>query len=308
MGYNKCVILLMLGGLYMKVVSIINYKGGVGKTTLSANLVAGISKKKRVLAIDLDPQANLTFSFISIPTWRQKFEKENTIKHWFDAIIGNEQPLPPLKNLIVENRGIHIISSHLGLIDVDIELAVGLAGATPKQQKMNYIKTFSYLRKGLETLKDDYDLVIIDCPPNFSVVTKNALIASDYYVIPTKMDYLSTLGINQLRNHVNTLVREYNGFCEPDNRVDPVLLGVIANMISIYGGNPIRAQQDYIEEIQRNKIPLFSSMVRENKTLFSSRPEYAEPVILQDHSAGTYADIVSELEALQAEFEKKAGV
>ena len=260
------------------------------------------------MAIDLDPQANLTFSFISIPTWRQKFEKENTIKHWFDAIIGNEQPLPPLKNLIVENRGIHIISSHLGLIDVDIELAVGLAGATPKQQKMNYIKTFSYLRKGLETLKDDYDLVIIDCPPNFSVVTKNALIASDYYVIPTKMDYLSTLGINQLRNRVNTLVREYNGFCEPDNRVDPVLLGVIANMISIYGGNPIRAQQDYIEEIQRNKIPLFSSMVRENKTLFSSRPEYAEPVILQDHSAGTYADIVSELEALQAEFEKKAGV
>ncbi|MDE6492054.1 MAG: AAA family ATPase, partial [Lactobacillus sp.] len=181
-------------------------------------------------------------------------------------------------------------------------------GATPKQQKMNYIKTFSYLRKGLETLKDDYDLVIIDCPPNFSVVTKNALIASDYYVIPTKMDYLSTLGINQLRNHVNTLVREYNGFCEPDNCVNPVLLGVVANMISIYGGNPIRAQQDYIEEIQRNKIPLFSSMVRENKTLFSSRPEYAEPVILQDHSVGTYADIVSELEALQAEFEKKAGV
>lgn len=298
----------MLGGVDMKVVSIINYKGGVGKTTLSANLVAGISKKKRVLAIDLDPQANLTFSFISIPTWRQKFEKENTIKHWFDAIIANEQPLPPLKDLIVKNRGIHIISSHLGLIDVDIELAVGLAGATPKQQKMNYIKTFSYLRKGLETLKDDYDLVIIDCPPNFSVVTKNALIASDYYVIPTKMDYLSTLGINQLRNHVNTLVREYNGFCEPDNCVNPVLLGVIANMISIYGGNPIRAQQDYIEEIQRNKIPLFSSMVRENKTLFSSRPEYAEPVILQDHSAGTYADIVSELEALQAEFEKKAGV
>ena len=87
----------------------------------------------------------------------------------------------------------------------------------------------------METLKDDYDLVIIDCPPNFSVVTKNALIASDYYVIPTKMDYLSTLGINQLRNHVNTLVREYNGFCEPDNRVDPVLLGVIANMISNKG-------------------------------------------------------------------------
>ena len=120
----------------MKVVSIINYKGGVGKTTLSANLVAGISKKKRVLAIDLDPQANLTFSFISIPTWRQKFEKENTIKHWFDAIIGNEQPLPPLKNLIVENRGIHIISSHLGLIDVDIELAVGLAGATPDRKSV----------------------------------------------------------------------------------------------------------------------------------------------------------------------------
>lgn len=293
----------------MKVVSVINYKGGVGKTTLSANLVAGISRTKRVLAIDLDPQTNLTFSFMSIPAWRNRFEKEKTIKHWFDAIVSNEQPLPSLESLIIKSKGIDIISSHLGLIDVDMELAVGLAGTTPKQQKLNYIRTFSYIKRGLDVLKEEYDLVIIDCPPNFSVVTKNALIASDYYVIPAKMDYLSTLGINQLRNHVNTLVAEYNRNCETaDCHVNPKMLGVIATMISIYGKHPIKAQQEYINELAHNRIPLFDNMIRENKSLFASRPEYSPPVILQDHCSGTYADVVAELEALQHEFKNKVGI
>lgn len=251
----------------------------------------------------------MSFSFINITTWRTSYEKENTIKHWFDAIVSNVQPLPSLKDLIIKSHGIDIISSHLGLIDVDIELAVGLAGATPKQQKHNYIRTFSYLKRGLDILKEEYDLVIIDCPPNFSVVTKNALIASDYYIIPAKMDYLSTLGINQLRNHVNTLVKEYNNNCDSnETQVNPEMLGVIATMISIYRGKPIVAQQEYINTLRRNKLPLFNSMIRENKSLFSSRPEYDLPVILQEFGSGTYADVVDELLALQREFLRKLDI
>ena len=292
----------------MKVVSVINYKGGVGKTTISCNLAAGISRSRRVLAIDLDPQANLTFSLISVPIWRQYYEDKRTIKNWFDAIVENRFPLPSLKDLVIPaNKGVDIISSHLGLIDIDMELATLLSGGTPNQYKKNYIRTYSYLRNELKTLEDSYDLIIIDCPPNFSMVTKNALIASDFYAVPAKMDYLSTLGINQLRNHIQSLVKEYNSYCDETQKADPKLAGVVATMIAIRDGKPISAQQEYITQLKKSGIPLFSSMVRENKTLFSGGAD-SDPVILQYYPSGTYSIVVHELEKLQIEFMKKVGI
>lgn len=295
----------------MKVVSVINYKGGVGKTTITANLASEmVRKNKRVLVIDLDPQTNLTFSYIKVEKWRSEYEKNRTIKYWFDSIIDGTRPIPTFRDLIVKNNGVDLICSHLGLIDVDIELAAGLSAGTERQHKNNFIKTYSYIKNELITLKDEYDIVLFDCPPNFSIVTKNALVASDYYVVPAKMDYLSTLGINQLKNHVDSLVEQYNHYIVEDNKkTNPVFLGVIATMVSIRNNTPISAQQTYVQQLKRNGITLFDSMIRENKTIYADAPEYGIPVVCQSVSSGsTYEQVVLELKSLTNEFIRKAGI
>lgn len=295
----------------MKVVSVINYKGGVGKTTITANLASEmVRKKKRVLVIDLDPQTNLTFSYIKVEKWRSEYEKNRTIKYWFDSIIDGTKPIPTFKELIVKNNGVDLICSHLGLIDVDIELAAGLSAGTERQHKNNFIKTYSYIKNELVTLENKYDIVLFDCPPNFSIVTKNALIASDYYIVPAKMDYLSTLGINQLKNHVDSLVEQFNRYTEEDmKKTHPTFLGVIATMISVRNNKPISAQQTYVQQLKRNGINMFTSMIRENKTLYADAPEYGIPVVCQNVSSGsTYEQVVLELKKLTDEFIGKVGI
>ena len=295
----------------MKVVSIINYKGGVGKTTITANLASEMAcRGKRVLVIDLDPQTNLTFSYMKVEEWSKTYEKEKTIKYWFDSIIDGTKPVPSFKDLIVRKNGVDLICSHLGLIDVDIELAAGLSAGTERQHRNNFIKTYSYIKNELNTLKGQYDIVLFDCPPNFSIVTKNALIASDYYIVPAKMDYLSTLGINQLKNHVASLVNQYNDYVTDESKMaKPIFLGVIATMIAVRNDEPISAQKVYIQQLKRNGITIFDSKIRENKTIYADAPEYGIPVVCQIVNSGsTYGQVVSELKDLTTEFTRKVGI
>lgn len=295
----------------VKVVSIINYKGGVGKTTITANLASEMAcRGKRVLVIDLDPQTNLTFSYMKVEEWSNTYEKEKTIKYWFDSIIDGTKPVPSFKDLIVRKNGVDLICSHLGLIDVDIELAAGLSAGTERQHRNNFIKTYSYIKNELNTLKGQYDIVLFDCPPNFSIVTKNALIASDYYIVPAKMDYLSTLGINQLKNHVTSLVNQYNDYVTDESKMaKPIFLGVIATMIAVRNDEPISAQKVYIQQLKRNGITIFDSKIRENKTIYADAPEYGIPVVCQIVSSGsTYGQVVSELKDLTTEFTRKVGI
>lgn len=205
----------------MKTISVINYKGGVGKTTITANLGAELAfRGKRVLAIDLDPQASLTFSFFSVDEWRGNFEASKTIKNWYDAFIDKDTDLN-LRSLIVQparaktsTKGrLDLVCSHLALINVDLELATRLIGGTERDLRNNYLRVHSRLRQGLESLDaDQYDFVLIDCPPNFNIVTKTAIAASEYLLVPTKPDYLSTLGIEQLDKHVEEMVKTYNKY------------------------------------------------------------------------------------------------
>ena len=295
----------------MKIVSVINYKGGVGKTTITANLAAEMARQgKRVLAIDLDPQTNLTFSFIPVDEWSQKY-RDKTIQNWFNAIIEGANPIPSLKDLIVPVKGIGIdlICSHLGLIDVDIELARSYAPHSLGQHERHFVKTYSYIKNELEKLREDYDVVLFDCPPNFGTVTRNALIASDYYVVPAKMDALSTLGINQLRGRVQKLVSQYNEYVDTEEqRVNPQFLGVIATMISLWDGAPIQAQRTYINQLQNDGVSIFSAKLRENKTIYASAPEYGIPVVLQSAYGPTYVQVIVELRNLTTEFMEKVGV
>ena len=306
---------LEYGGDYsVKVVSIINYKGGVGKTTITANLAAELAEKgKRVLAIDLDPQTNLTFSFISTAEWGDFYEKNQTIKFWFDAIVDGMCTVPSFCDLAVNKMNVDIICSHLGLINIDLELAAGLAAGTEKQQHRNFIKTFSYIKNELVRHKNLYDIVLFDCPPNFSVVTKNALIASDYYLIPAKLDYLSTLGIDTLITHVNELTQSYNRqlriLDEGAVLVAPELLGIVANMTQYHNGVPISAQKTYFDDLtEKMKLPVFKAMLRDNKTAHASAPKDGIPIVRRTTSIANIVEVQKEFQDLTMEFIVKIGI
>ncbi len=300
----------------MEIISVMNYKGGVGKTTITANLAAELCfRGKKVLCIDLDPQASLTFSFYNVDEWRNKFEKNKTIKNWYDAFIDKDTELdlsslistPARVNAGMKGR-IDLICSHLALINVDLELAVRLVGGTERELHNNYLRVLSRLKQGIEHFnKNAYDYIFIDCPPNFNIVTRNSIIASNYILIPTKPDYLSTLGIEQLKKHLDELVTKYNSYAKNSNSEDwktinPKILGVIFTMISIRNANPIQALQQYIEQVE---TPVFDTYIRENKTIYSSASEYGVPVVLKRVSGITYENVQDELENLTTELLEK---
>lgn len=309
----------------MEIVAVINYKGGVGKTTVTSNLAAELAYRgKKVLLVDTDAQASLTFSFVKPDVWDTKYKDTKTIKSWFDAVSqGNEPPpltdfviSPASANAVVKPNGgrIDLICSHLGLINVDLELATLLGGVNMKQTKRNYIKVHGKLRAAIADLteKSDYDIVLIDCPPNFNVVTKNAIVASEKILIPAKPDYLSTLGIDYLHRSVNDLVREFNEFAESDvetEKISPEIIGVVFTMIQITSGKPIAAQRQYISQTKRLGVKVFNNFFRENKTIFADAPQNLRPVVLSHYSAGTHSDVVTEIEEFVTEFESAlAGV
>lgn len=308
----------------MQIVSIINYKGGVGKTTVTSNLAAELAfRGKKVLVLDMDAQASLTFSFINPETWDKFLKDKKTIKNWFDCISQGEHTMP-LSELRVRpevvnkrfsaNGGcLDLISSHLGLINVDLELATLLGGASPSQTQKKYLKVHGKLREELQSLAREmnYDIVLIDCPPNFNIVTKNALVACDKILIPAKPDYLSTLGIDYLKRSVDSLVTDFNWYAEKDEeyeKITPEILGVIFTMIQITSGEPISAQKQYIAQTKRLHVPVFDSIFRENKTIFADAPRDGIPVILNSYSNTTHSDIVDELETFVEEFLEKVEV
>jgi len=305
----------------MEIVAVINYKGGVGKTTVTANLAGELAHRgRKVLLLDTDAQASLTFSFVTPDKWDNEYKSSMTIKSWFDAISQGTEP-DPLTNFIIspekvnnylrstKNGGrIDLICSHLGLINVDLELATLLGGANMQQSKHNYIKVHGKLRDAIVKLTDttDYDVVLIDCPPNFNIVTKNAIVASEKILIPAKPDYLSTLGIDYLHRSVRELVKEFNEYVELDEEVkniSPEIMGVVFTMIQINSGQPISAQRQFISQTNRLGVSTFTNYFRENKTIFADAPQNLMPVVLNYYSNNTHFDVVGEIKTFVDEFE-----
>ena len=296
----------------MKTISVINYKGGVGKTTITSNLAAGLSQKGyKVLAIDLDPQSNLTFSFIGVDEWKKNYAENRTIRNWFNENSKinkfNDLIINPKK---INQDNLNIICSHIGLINTDLELAMRISGSTNRQQKSNFVNVHNILKKGLEDIKEDnYDIVLIDCPPSFNISTRNALVASDYYIVPIKLDYLSTLGLDELNRHIKELESDYNSNVDECERyMNLQLIGVICNMVSRKGNGLIGEEQNYINNLNRSNFLTFKSMIRENKTSHASAPKDGIPVIMKKASGLTYKGVKKELENLVDEFIERVGL
>jgi chromosome partitioning protein len=296
-----------------------NYKGGVGKTTLTANLAAEIANHgHRVLMIDLDPQTNLTFSFFTVEEWNADLRETRTIKRWYDGDMpGRDIPLdqliltPPRVNAVVkENSGqLDLISSHLGLIDIDLQLAAKLGGGTTlAESKRKFLRLHGCLAEALQASSfRDYDVVLIDCPPNFGLVTKTAIVASEFILVPAKPDYLSTLGIGYLRHSVDRLIEEFNDYANhgPNGggrakSIDPQFAGVAFTMTQIHAGQPISTQRMQIENTRElGDMPVFEASVRNSPRYFADAGPDGVPPILKT----PLDDSVSrELRALADEF------
>ena len=298
----------------MPTVSVINYKGGVGKTTIAANIAAELGwRGSSVLLIDLDPQASLTFSFLTVDAWRERYADTTTIRNWYDAFIDQDQDLalsdlivtPSEINEVIDGR-VDLICSHLALINIDLELAARLSGASPRQVRNSFLNVHSRLIDGLNACgaEEDYDYVLIDCPPNFNIVTKTAVVASERILIPAIPDYLSTLGIEQLDRHVDELVDGYNEYAEEASRdtIGPSIMGVVPTMVQVYGGRPVSSQRPFIAEIQGLGMPVFETFIRRNNKMHGDTPRYGIPVVLQGASGVTYESVRAELEQLTTEF------
>ena len=239
------------------VISMINLKGGVAKTTttvaVSQQLDAEFSQ--RVLVIDLDPQTNATMMLIGDKKWHDLNEKGHTVAQLFrDALDGEKNfdlyaTLQKRVGNVQESKRVDLIPSSLQLIDIQDELA------TMNRGRFHAASPIEVLKRALRPIieADEYDFVLIDCPPSLGLVTLNGLRISDYYLIPTIPDYLSTYGIPQIVERVQDFSDTIGQTIEP--------LGVIATK---YREQSSVHRQQLKVLAQGKHASLFSTVVPEN--------------------------------------------
>jgi chromosome partitioning protein len=179
------------------VVSCVNLKGGVGKTALAVNMAAYFGAKgKRTLLVDLDPQTNATFSCIEVDAWEAHARDHGTVADLLGARQHTSAGAKQKKasEVILANvfENVDLVPSHLDLFTIDLDMA----GATARETR---------LRKSLQEVEKNYELIVCDCPPNLTIPTQNALAASSFFVVPISADFLSSLGIAILLKRIKQL-------------------------------------------------------------------------------------------------------
>lgn len=201
------------------VIASINLKGGVGKTTTTVAVAEMLSTEfgKKVLVIDLDPQTNATVMLIGEDKWEKLNSSSHTLARLFqDALVDPadrkfdlKQTLQRKVSNVAEVRNVDLLPSSLDLIDVQDRLASMPSG------KFYAANPIEVLKKAIKPVSDEYDFVLIDCPPNLGIITLNGLRIADGYIIPTIPDVLSTYGIPQIVKRVKDFSIEIGEIIEP---------------------------------------------------------------------------------------------
>lgn len=250
------------------VISTINLKGGVAKTTTSvalAEVFSGVLGKK-VLVIDLDPQTNATIMLLGEDKWLELNQRGHTLAQLFkDALEPDtkkfdfEASLQRNVSDVQEARSIDLLPSSLDLIDVQDRLA-----STPSG-KFYAVNPVELLWRAIKSNIDDYDLIIIDCPPNLGIVTLNGLRMSDAYLIPTIPDHLSTYGIPQIVSRVGEFADAIGEEIQP--------LGIVATKFQVNS----TVHNTVLREITKDKnLPkVFDTKIRQTNTA-SAAAEYVQ--------------------------------
>lgn len=268
------------------VVSMINLKGGVGKTTTTcafAEMLA-VQYRKRVLVVDLDPQTNLTTILIGDQEWNERNSKGRTLaqlfadaldedrsKHLFDidqAIVHNASPIYEVR----ASGNLDLLPSSLDLIRVQDRLATMPVGRYYSRSPVEILST------AIKQHIDEYDWVVIDCPPNLGIITLNGLRISQGYVIPTIPDVLSTYGIPQIEGRVEEFAEEINEPIAP--------LGIV---ISKYR-EQAAIHRNTVETLRNGPIDVFDTLIPEAAPIAQSAEHQQTNTLRQKYGYGDRYD------------------
>lgn len=258
-----------------KIISMVNQKGGVGKTTSSINLAACLAvAEKKTLLIDLDPQGNAS---VGVGLDKSTHEKSNI----YHAMIGNVS----IKDAIYKTElpCFDICPSDNNLVGAEIELVSAFA----REAK---------LKTAFQEIQDDYDYILIDCPPSLGLLTINSLNASSGFIVPLQTEYFAMEGLAQLLN----TVRLINSSLNPTLKLEGILLTLFDSRNNLH--------KQVTQEIRKHfGDKVFNTVIPRNVKL-SECPSFGKPIILYDiesRGSDAYLSLAKELIILHKEEEDK---
>lgn len=244
------------------IIAITNQKGGVGKTSTAINLSASIAAAEfKTLIIDIDPQSNSTHHL-------GVYDSEKTV---YDVIIGSESIKDCIVNTYMPN--LDILPSTIDLVGAEVEL-------------VSFENRERLLKNAIKESREDYDFILIDCPPSLSLLTLNALTASDSIIIPVQCEYFALEGLGQLLNTINIVRQQLN----QNLSINGVLLTMYDQRLNL--------SNQVVEEVKKyfgDKV--FKTIIHRNVRI-SEAPSHAKPVILYDAistGAKNYISLASEV-------------
>lgn len=231
-----------------KIIALANQKGGVGKTTTTINLGASLAAlDKKVLIIDADPQANAS-SGLGVDIRKI----ENSVYECFVNKVD-----PKLAIVATELDNLFIMPSHIDLVGAEIEM-------------LSFENREKVFKEVLDTIKGEYDYVLIDCSPSLGLITVNALTAADSVIIPVQCEYFALEGISKLLNTIKIIKSKLN----PNLEIEGFLL-------TMYDSRLRLANQIY-EEVKKHFDDLVFTTVIQRNIKLSEAPSYGQPVLLYD--------------------------